>query len=61
MKRGLLETFFCETSLSSIANLAQSVAVAPSVVGKNAPANLGINVIHTELMQIYQERLHDYG
>ena len=48
MKRGSLEAFFSETGLSSLANLAQSVAVAASVVRQNAPTNLGINVMNTD-------------
>ena len=47
-----MEAFFCEIGLATLTHLAQSVAVAASVVCQNAPANLGINVIHTIMDEV---------
>ena len=44
MERHLLETFLGESGLPTVADLAQSVAVAAAMVCQDAPTNLGNNL-----------------
>ena len=58
MERRLLETFLGESGLPTVADLAQSVAVAAAMVCQDAPTNLGSNVLmQTDLKLIERQRL----